>query len=166
MKLSPNSYFRSTEGSHVLTNTEWKIFQTHLWERTNRLPRRRRTACCVYLQVGLLKKKRKMITVERWYLGKWKPCIAGTNHLRDRQQLSLLPGLGDICLPCLSFLEGNNWDDLYMHKGKISRKQSLATQRSSRLNNPKVRACNNSPGKAGWLLILPLNYIQRAQNFI
>lgn len=75
------------------------IFQTNFQERINS-HRRRRTACCFNLQIGLFKKK---ITAERLYLGKWKTSIAGINHLRDRQQLSLLAGPGDTCLPCLSF---------------------------------------------------------------
>lgn len=81
MKLSPNSYFHSMEWSHILYNTEWKIFQTHLQERINSLPKRR-TACCIYLQIDLQKKTKprddycwEMIAweVKTWYSWIWSP---------------------------------------------------------------------------------------------
>lgn len=103
-----------------------------------------------------------MITTERWYLGKWKPGTAISNHLREWQQLSRLPGCRDVCLSCLSFLQGNHWENLYTQKDKISVRQNLATLQSSCFNNTELKPCSSSPGRAGcFLLILPLNYIQR-----
>lgn len=103
-----------------------------------------------------------MITAERWYLGKWKPGTAGSNHPREWQQLSWLPGHRDVCLSCLSFLQGNHWENVYTHKDKISVRQNLATLTFSCFNSIEAKPHSSSPGRAGcFLFILPLNYIQR-----
>lgn len=106
-------------------------------ERSFRLTRKNKQPsqeedCVLHLFTDWSTKKKTqqnqmMITADRWYLGKWKPARAGSDHLRDTHQCSLLPGHGGVCLPCLSFLEGNNWENLYTHKDKISRKQAKSS---------------------------------------
>lgn len=122
--------------------------------------------CMLHLFTDWSTKKNQnqmIITAERWYLGKWKPSIAGViTWETDNSSHCFLATETFVCRVCLSLKE--TIERIYTPTKTKSpeNRQNLATRRSSCLNNADVKPRDNSPGKAGWLLlILPLNYIQK-----